>query len=60
MAAADLGGPVALKAEVPGLVHKAEAGAVLLGLDGPGAVRPGSPPWPGGSRATSPARWSSP
>ena len=40
-AAADLGGPVALKAEVPGLVHKAEAGAVLLGLDGPGAVRAG-------------------
>jgi acyl-CoA synthetase (NDP forming)/RimJ/RimL family protein N-acetyltransferase len=40
-AAADLGGPVALKAEVPGLVHKTEAGAVLLGLDGPGAVRAG-------------------
>jgi acyl-CoA synthetase (NDP forming)/RimJ/RimL family protein N-acetyltransferase len=40
-AAADLGGPVALKAEVPGLVHKSEAGAVLLGLDGPGATRAG-------------------
>ena len=40
-AAADLGGLVALKAEVPGLVHKTEAGAVLLGLDGPGAVRAG-------------------
>ena len=40
-AAADLGGPVALKAEVPGLVHKTGAGAVLLGLDGPGAVRAG-------------------
>jgi acyl-CoA synthetase (NDP forming)/RimJ/RimL family protein N-acetyltransferase len=39
--AADLGGPVALKAEVPGLVHKSEAGAVLLGLDGPGATRAG-------------------
>ena len=34
-AAAELGGHVALKAEVPGLVHKSDAGAVLLGLDGP-------------------------
>ncbi len=40
-AAADLGGPVALKAEVPGLVHKSDAGAVLLGLDGPEAARDG-------------------
>jgi acyl-CoA synthetase (NDP forming) len=40
-AAADLGGLVALKAEVPGVVHKTEAGAVLLGLDGPGAARAG-------------------
>jgi len=40
-AAADLGGPVALKAEVPGLVHKTDAGAVLLGLDGPDAARAG-------------------
>ncbi len=38
-AAADLGGPVALKAEVPGLVHKSDAGAVLLGLDGPDEAR---------------------
>ena len=32
-AAAELGGPVALKAIAPGLVHKTEAGAVRLGLD---------------------------
>ena len=38
-AAADVGGPVALKAEVPGLVHKSDAGAVLLGLDSPEAAR---------------------
>ena len=38
-AAADLGGPVALKADVPGLIHKTDAGAVLLGLDGPEAAR---------------------
>ncbi len=31
-AAAELGGPVALKAIAPGLVHKTEAGAVRLGL----------------------------
>jgi acyl-CoA synthetase (NDP forming)/RimJ/RimL family protein N-acetyltransferase len=31
-AAAALAGPVVLKAEVPGLVHKTEAGAVKLGL----------------------------
>ena len=40
-AASDLGGPVALKAEVPGLVHKSDAGAVLLGLDSPQAAREG-------------------
>ncbi len=40
-AAADLGGPVALKAEVPGLVHKSDAGAVLLGLGDPDAARDG-------------------
>jgi len=40
-AAADLGGPVTLKAEVHGLVHKSDAGAVLLGLDGPEAARGG-------------------
>ena len=38
-AAAEVGGPVALKAEVPGLVHKSDAGAVLLGLDTPEAAR---------------------
>jgi acetate---CoA ligase (ADP-forming) len=37
-AAADLGGPVALKAVAPGLVHKSDAGAVRLGLVGPTAV----------------------
>ena len=37
-AAAELGGPVALKAIAPGLVHKSDAGAVRLGLDGPTAV----------------------
>jgi acyl-CoA synthetase (NDP forming)/GNAT superfamily N-acetyltransferase len=31
-AAADLGGPVVLKADVPGLVHKTDAGAVRLDL----------------------------
>jgi acyl-CoA synthetase (NDP forming) len=36
-AAAELGGPVALKAIAPGLVHKTEAGAVRLGL-APGQV----------------------
>jgi acyl-CoA synthetase (NDP forming)/GNAT superfamily N-acetyltransferase len=40
-AAADLGGPVALKADVPGLIHKSDAGAVMLGLDGPEAARDG-------------------
>jgi acyl-CoA synthetase (NDP forming)/GNAT superfamily N-acetyltransferase len=38
-AAAELGGPVALKAEVCGLVHKSEAGAVLLDLAGPDQAR---------------------
>jgi len=38
-AAAEFGGPVALKALVPGLRHKADAGAVRLGLIGPTAVR---------------------
>ena len=38
-AAAELGGPVALKGVAPGLVHKAQAGAVRLGLNGPTAVR---------------------
>jgi len=38
-AAAELGGPVALKAVAPGLVHKTDAGGVRLGLGGPAAVR---------------------
>jgi hypothetical protein len=38
-AAAELGGPVALKGVAHGLVHKAQAGAVRLGLNGPTAVR---------------------
>lgn len=37
-AAEELGGPVALKAVVPGLVHKTEAGAVRLGLADPTQV----------------------
>jgi acetyl coenzyme A synthetase (ADP forming)-like protein len=37
-AASRLGGPVAVKAVVPGLLHKTEAGAVRLGLRGPSAV----------------------
>jgi acyl-CoA synthetase (NDP forming)/GNAT superfamily N-acetyltransferase len=38
-AAASLGGPVVLKAEAVGLVHKTEAGAVKLGLHGEQEVR---------------------
>ncbi len=41
-AAAAMGGPVALKAIAPGLLHKSDAGGVLLGLDGPEAVRTGA------------------
>jgi acyl-CoA synthetase (NDP forming)/GNAT superfamily N-acetyltransferase len=40
-AAAELGRPVVLKADVPGLVHKTDAGAVQLDLHGPGEVRAG-------------------
>ncbi|HVD46274.1 MAG TPA: GNAT family N-acetyltransferase [Candidatus Limnocylindria bacterium] len=36
--AKSLGGPVALKAIVPGLLHKSDAGAVRLNLDGEPAV----------------------
>jgi acetyl coenzyme A synthetase (ADP forming)-like protein len=36
--AARLGGPVALKATAPGLVHKSDVGGVILNLDGPDAV----------------------
>ncbi|MEX2557760.1 MAG: GNAT family N-acetyltransferase [Actinomycetota bacterium] len=36
--AVELGGRVALKAVAPRLVHKTEAGAVLLGLEGPTSV----------------------
>jgi acyl-CoA synthetase (NDP forming)/GNAT superfamily N-acetyltransferase len=38
-AAAELGGSVAVKGVAPGVVHKAQAGAVALGLTGPTAVR---------------------
>ena len=38
-AADDLGGPLALKAIAAGLVHKTDAGGVLLGLDGAEQVR---------------------
>jgi acyl-CoA synthetase (NDP forming) len=38
-AAAELGGPVALKALAPGLVSRSDAGAVRLGLAGSTAVR---------------------
>ena len=38
VAAAELGGEVALKGVVPGLVHKSDAGGVRLGLAGPTAV----------------------
>jgi acyl-CoA synthetase (NDP forming)/GNAT superfamily N-acetyltransferase len=40
-AALRLGGPVVLKADVPGLVHKSDAGAVQLDLHGPDEVRAG-------------------
>jgi acyl-CoA synthetase (NDP forming)/GNAT superfamily N-acetyltransferase len=40
-AAARLGGAVVLKADVPGLVHKSDAGAVQLDLHGPDEVRAG-------------------
>jgi acetyl coenzyme A synthetase (ADP forming)-like protein len=38
-AARQIGGPVALKAIAPGLLHKSDAGGVRLDLDGPDAVR---------------------
>ena len=38
-AAAEIGGPVALKLCGPSLAHKSERGLVRLGLDGPEAVR---------------------
>ena len=41
VAAARFGGPVAVKANVPGLVRRGHAGAVLLGLDGAEEVRRG-------------------
>ena len=39
VAAAELGGPVALKAIAPELLHKSDAGGVALGLKSPAAVR---------------------
>lgn len=41
-AAAAIGGPIALKAIAPGLLHKSDAGGVLLNLDGAEAVRAGA------------------
>jgi acetyl coenzyme A synthetase (ADP forming)-like protein len=41
-AAAAMDGPVALKAIAPGLLHKSDAGGVLLDLNGPEAVRAGA------------------
>ncbi|MFI5003677.1 MAG: acetate--CoA ligase family protein, partial [Solirubrobacterales bacterium] len=41
-AAAQIGGPVALKAVAEGLLHKSDAGGVLLGLEGADAVRAGA------------------
>jgi hypothetical protein len=40
-AAAKIGGAVALKVQSPAIVHKTEAGAVMLGLSGDAAVRDG-------------------
>ena len=44
-AAAELGGPVALKAEGPEIVHKSELGAVRIGLAGPGEVEAAAQRW---------------
>jgi acetate---CoA ligase (ADP-forming) len=41
-AATEVGMPIALKAIAPGLIHKTDAGGVLLGLDGAEAVRAGA------------------
>jgi acetyltransferase len=38
-AAASLEYPIAMKAEAPGLIHKSEAGGVILGLENPTDVR---------------------
>src|SRR5438477_5791250 len=40
-AAAEIGGAVALKVQSPDILHKTEAGAVMLGLSGEAAVREG-------------------
>jgi acyl-CoA synthetase (NDP forming) len=40
-AAAKIGGAVALKVQSPDILHKTEAGAVMLGLNGEAAVRDG-------------------
>ena len=41
-AASSLGGPVAIKASASGLLHKTDAGGVVLGLEGDDAVRSGA------------------
>jgi acetyl coenzyme A synthetase (ADP forming)-like protein len=41
-AAEELGAPIALKAVATGLLHKSDAGGVVLGLDGSAAVRNGA------------------
>ena len=50
-AASELGGPIALKAVAPTLVHKTEAGAVRLGLDGPAPVTAAAEEMAGAVRA---------
>jgi acyl-CoA synthetase (NDP forming) len=50
-AAGELGGPVALKAVAPRLVHKTEAGAVRLGLSGAKAVQTAAAEMAGGLAA---------
>ena len=61
--AAELGGPVALKAIAPGLVHKTDAGGVRVGLRGPSearAARRRSPPRSRRTAIRGRASWFSP